>query len=161
MIMYHGTSSSSSKKIQQEGFQFSLATLSIDNQGFNDFINAVFISPHKEIAHIYETNSKSISDKKGNPVIIELELISNNIFDLTKKENQQILINYIMRGNSINDFLKENSYDGIRQIHKNDFGKIRLQYAITNINVLKITNIPKKSTSYMSLYNEAMLPDWE
>ena len=40
-----------------------------------------------------------------------------------------------------------------------DFGRKRYEYAIINLDILNILNIPKESTDYMSLYSEAMLED--
>ena len=75
------------------------------------------------------------------------------------KDNQDKLWNYICEGGTINSFLKENNYDGIRQIHYNYFGRKRYEYTIINLDILNILNIPKESTDYMSLYSEAMLED--
>lgn len=158
MLMFHGTSHASAKIIGKFGFQLRESSLSVDNQGRSSFINAVFMSPNREIAYIYESNSKS-TNSTGNPVIIELELLSDNIFDLSIKDNQDKLWNYICEGGTVNSFLKENNYDGIRQIHYNYFGRKRYEYAIINLDILNILNIPKESTDYMSLYSEAMLED--
>lgn len=161
MKVYHGTSNAGAKAIEKFGFIKSEAPLSIDNQGESRFIEATFVSPNREIAHIYESNNRRRSDgNTGDPKLIEIELISSNIYDLTKKENQKVLLDYLKKGDAtVNNFLLINGYDGVKQIHKNDFGRIRFEYAIVNLDVLNIVNIPKKSTKAMSLYNEAMLPD--
>lgn len=161
MKVYHGTSSSGAKNIEQFGLVKNKASLSIDNKGQYCFIKAIFVSPDREIAHIYESNNRPTSDgNTGDPKLIEIELSSNNIYDLTTEKNQEKLINCLKNNKfNINNFLLSNGYDGVRQFHKNEFGRIRLEYAIINKNVLKVMKIPKKSTKAMSLYNEAMLPD--
>lgn len=161
MRVYHGTSNAGAKAIEQFGFVKKEAYLSIDRQGQGCFIEATFVSPDREIAHIYESNNRPTSDgNTGDPKLIEVELTSSNIYDLTKKENQRELLDYLKNeGATVNDFLSSKGCDGIRQIHKNDFDRVRLEYAIINLDVLKIVHIPKKSTKAMSLYSEAMLPD--
>lgn len=161
MKVYHGTSNAGAKSIEKFGLVKSKACLSIDNKGRYCFIEATFVSPDREIAHIYESNNRPTSDgNTGDPKLIELELISDRIYDLTKEVNQLELLNYLKNeGATVNDFLLSNGYDGVRQVHRNAFGRIRLEYAIINLNVLKILLIPNKSTKAMSLYSEAMLPD--
>lgn len=158
--VYHGTSNAGAKNIEQFGFVENEASLSIDNKGQYCFIKAIFVSPDREIAHIYESNRPSSDGNTGDPKLIEIELTSKKIYDLTIAKNQEKLIHYLKNNeHNINDFLLSNGYDGVRQIHKNEFGRIRLEYAIVNKNVLNIIDIPKKSTKAMSLYSEAMLPD--
>ena len=51
MLMFHGTSHASAKIIGKFGFQLRESSLSVDNQGRSSFINAVFMSPNREIAY--------------------------------------------------------------------------------------------------------------
>ena len=149
MLVYHGTSKQNANSIVNYGIQLHEDSMNIDNQGYSTFINAFFVTPNRDISHIYECDNS-----KNGSVIMEFELLDNsNIFDLTIEENQNIIKDYINKGNTINEFLLSNNYDGCKQIHKNDFGLNRLEYAIINGNKLKVLNIHK--TKFMELYNEA------
>ena len=157
MLVYHGTSKHNSILISYNGINKNEDSMNIDNQGTSTFINAFFCTPNKDIAHIYESDNS-----KDGAVIIELELSEDaNILDLTEIDNQNNIINFLNNNNglTINDYLTQNNYDGCRQYHKNDFGRKRLEYAITNINKLSIVKIPKTATKFMSLYFEAMEED--
>lgn len=149
MKVYHGTSKQNANSIVNYGIQLNTDSMNIDNQGYSTFINAFFVTPNRDICHIYECDHS----KEGS-VVMEFELSDNsNIFDLTITENQSIIKDYINNGNSINEFLEVNNYDGCKQIHKNDFGLKRLEYAIVNINKLQLLDTYK--TKFMELYNEA------
>lgn len=152
MLVYHGTTKNNANSIKNFGIQYNNDVLNIDTQGYFDSINAFFVTPNEDIAHIYESDNN-----KNNSVMMELELNNNSkIFDLTKKENQELLKEYLKnnKNNTVNDFLESNNFDGCKQIHKNDFGLNRLEYAITNNKKITIKDIYK--TKFMSLYSEAM-----
>lgn len=157
MLVYHGTSKTNSKLIKTFGMNLNTDSMNIDNQGYSTFINAFFCTPNTDIAHIYECDNS-----ENGAVIIEIELNNNSkIFDLTNTENQNIIKEFLNnnKDKNINDFLTQNNFDGCKQYHKNDFGKKRLEYAIININILSIVNIPTKATKFMSLYVEATMED--
>lgn len=149
MKVYHGTSKQNAISIVNYGIQLHEDTMNIDNQGYSTFINAFFVTPNRDISHIYECDNS-----KNESVIIEYEISDNSkIFDLTVKENQDIIKAYINNGKSINEFLEVNNYDGCKQIHKNDFGLKRLEYAIVNTKKLQLLDTYK--TKFMELYSEA------
>lgn len=144
--LYHGSSIYNINQIIRFGFKKHKHTLNIDCKGYQIKINAVFITPDLDIAHIYE------SDKKGK--IIEMELKQEiKILDLTNETNQNIIKEYL-KTSSIENYLLENNYKGVKQIHKNDFGKNRIEIAIIDPTILKIVNVRK--IKFMELYNIAM-----
>ncbi|MFY9174033.1 MAG: hypothetical protein WAO24_01630 [Peptococcia bacterium] len=151
MMVYHGTNKNNANNIKKYGIQLNNDSLNINNKGYGSYINAFFVTPNADIAHIYESDHN-----KNNSVMIEFDLNNNsNILDLTAEENQNKLIDYLEnnKNNTVNDYLIENDFDGCKQIHKNDFGLNRLEYAIVNKNMLNLNKITK--TKFMSLYNEA------
>ena len=159
MKVYHGTSKANSNNIVEFGAKKNIDTMNINRQGNYADIEAFFVTPNKDIAHIYETDNS-----KNGSLILEFELNDNaNILDLTDFENQNKVISYLAEteSNSLNKYIEINSYDGCKQYHKNDFGSLRLEYAITNINILELIFVPKKATSFMSLYSIAMSGDIE
>lgn len=152
MTVYHGTNKNNANNIKNFGIQLNNDSLNIDNKGYGSYITAFFVTPHADIAHIYESEHN-----KNNSVMIEFNLNNNsNILDLTIEENQNVLTDYLEnnKNNTVNDFLENNNFDGCKQIHKNDFGLNRLEYAIVNKNILQLSKITK--TKFMSLYSEAM-----
>lgn len=159
MLVYHGTSAEGTKLIEKFGLLKNESPMNIDSKGSSTFINAVFVTPDMDIAHIYEQNTKA-TNKKGTSRILEIELNSNKLFDLAIEENQNIIKDFLKdSNNTIEKFLIENNYDGVKQIHINDFGRKRTEIAIINIEVLQVVKIPKKGTSFMSLYGIATAPD--
>jgi 6-phosphogluconolactonase (cycloisomerase 2 family) len=149
MKVYHGTSKQNANNITNHGIIMHEDSMNIDNQGYSTFINAFFVTPNKDISHIYECDNS-----KNGSVIIEFEMSEDsNILDLTNKENQQLVIDYINNDKTINEYLIDNNYDGCKQIHKNDFGLSRLEYAIICIDKLNVLNM--KKTKFMELYEEA------
>ena len=109
-------------------------------------------------------------EEKGIKIKNKIIYYNNNVKNTIKFSDKEIIL--IREGNDFlntfvfninksysNYLLKENNYDGIRQIHYNDFGRKRYEYAIINLDIINILNIPKESTDYMSLYSEAMLED--
>lgn len=156
MKVFHGTSKQNALLINYNGIILNQDSMNIDNKGFSTFINAFFVTPNKDIAHIYECDNS-----KDGALIIEFELSdSSKILNLTVEEVQQKVIQYLENSNNtLNSYLMENQYDGCKQYHKNDYGKLRLEYAIINKGVLKISKVPKTKTKFMSLYSEALLPD--